>query len=277
MGILHYLDGKWVETKDLKISALDITVLRGFGVFDYLRTYNKKPFLLKEHINRLFNSANMLDISIPLNKKDLTDSILLGIKKNKKIFSDFSVRILITGGIGEDSTTPGKPSIVIIFTQALDYPKLYFEKGIKIITYKAKRTFPFAKTLNYSAGILALQKARAQKALEAIYIDDKYAYEGITSNFFGVVGGKLVTTKSDILIGVTRNMVLKIAKEKKIKVVERSIHLKEIPQFQEAFLTASNKEIMPVVRIDNKKVGNGKVGQITKELLAAYRNIVNSL
>lgn len=277
MNLLHYLDGKWVETKDLKISVLDLSVLRGYGVFDFLRTYNSRPLLLKEHIDRLFNSAKALELAIPHSKEEVGKIITQGIDKNKKVFKDFNIRIVVTGGVGVESTIPGKPSFIVIFSEAIDYPKDYFEKGVKLVTYNAKRIFPEAKTINYLIGILALQKAKQENAVEALYIDNTNIYECITSNFFAVIDNKLITPKKDILIGVTRGLVLQIAKEKKIKVVERPIRLKELPIFQEAFITASNKEVMPVVKIDNKQVGNGKVGPITNQLLVSYREIIRSL
>lgn len=276
MKNMHYLDGKWVETKDLKISALDLSVMRGFGIFDFLRTYNHKPFLAKEHIDRMFNSAKNLGLTIDKSRKELEDIVSLGIKKNKKTFRDFNIRLIVTGGIGIDSVTPGRPSLIIIFGEAVDYPKEYFEKGIKVITYNAKRAFPSAKTINYLYGVLALQEAKNKHAVEALYVDNKKnIYEAITSNFFAIIDNKLVTPKEEILIGITRGAVIKLAKERKIKIVERAINLREIPKFQEAFITASNKEIMPVTFIDEKKVGNGKVGSITKELLNAYRILLD--
>lgn len=273
MDFFHYLNGRWVDSQNLKISAFDLSLLRGFGVFDFLRTYNRKPFLLKDHLDRLFNSAKILGIKIPKIKKEIEKIVFEGIKKNPK--AELNIRLLVTGGIGPDSVTPGQPSLIVIFTEAVDYPKEYYQKGVKVITYPAERIFPKAKSLNYLAGIVALQKAKKQKAVEAIYIDKNgRILEGTTSNFFAVINNQLVTPKEEILFGITRKVVINLAKKLKIPVKEEDLYLSQIKNFSEAFLTASNKEIMPVVRVDNKMIGNGRVGEITKRLMKEFWKLI---
>lgn len=199
MKNFHYLDGRWVDSKNLKISVFDLSVLRGFGVFDFLRTYNSRPFRLKEHIDRLFNSAKILGINIGKTKKEIEKLVLTGIKKNRK--GELNIRIVVTGGVGPDSLTQGKPSIIIAFTPAIDYPAEYYQKGVKIVSFKTKRVLPAAKSLNYQMGILALQKSKKQKAVEAIYIDEKgKIYEGTTSNFFAVINDKFRTYALEPLV-----------------------------------------------------------------------------
>lgn len=272
MRNLHYLDGRWVESKNLKISVFDLSVLRGFGVFDFLRTYQQKPFCLKEHLDRLFKSAKIFGIKIPKTKKEMEKIILTGIKKNRK--GELNIRILITGGIGPDSLTPGKPSVIVIFTPAVAYPLEYYQRGVKVVTFKTKRRLPEGKSLNYLMAILSLKKAKKQKAVEAIYIDKAgKIYEGTTSNFFAVIDGRLITPKKDILEGITRKVVINLAKKLKILVTEGNLFLNEIKKFSEAFLTSSSKEIMPVVRIDNVLIGDGKVGPITKKLMEEFWKI----
>ena len=161
-----------------------------------------------------------------------------------------------------------------MFTKATPYPSSYYQNGIKVTTFEATRYLAHAKTLNYLAAITALQKAKKKKAVEAIYIDRlKNIYEGTTSNFFAVINDKLITPKEGVLIGITRRAALKIANKLGIIVLIRNLNLKEVANFQEAFITASNKEIMPVARIDDKIVGNGKVGQVTKKLMEEFRNL----
>lgn len=267
--IMHYLNGDWVEEKDLKISAFDLSVIRGFGVFDFLRTYNRKPFLLEPHIDRFFNSAKELGIVLPKSKEEIAAIVAEGIAKNS--LSDFNIRMVATGGVGPDGVTPGTPSLIVMFTEAHDYPAHFYEKGVKVITYPHLRTFPTAKTLNYLAAIVALQMARNNDAIEAVYTDNALRIlEGTTSNFFAVLNGRLVTPKNDILIGITRGVVLELAHELGVTVEEREISTSEIPTFQEAFITASNKEVMPVVMIDEVTIGDGVVGQITQSIRKRY-------
>lgn len=270
MDFFHYLNGRWVDSQNLKISAFDLSVLRGFGVFDFLRTYHRKPFLLKDHLDRLFNSAKILGIKIPKTKKEIEKIVFEGIKKNPK--EELNIRLLVTGGIGLDSVTPGQPSLIVIFTEVVEYPKEYYQKGVKVITYPAERIFPTVKSLNYLSGIVALQKAKKEKAVEAIYIDKNgRILEGTTSNFFAVINDQLITPKEEILFGITRKVVIDLAKKLKIPVKEENLYLSQIKNFSEAFITASNKEIMPVVRIDeNITIGSGQVGKITKKLMEEF-------
>lgn len=277
MKLVNFLDGKWLRNEDLKISAFDISVLRGFGIFDFLRTYRHEPFMLTEHVDRLFKSAKHLGMVVPYNKEEIKNIILEGIRRNKKEAADFAIRIVVTGGVGIDSVTPGKHSLLVIFSPLQDYPKSYYEKGVKIITYPEKRVIAEAKSLNYLIGVVALGKAKKEKAVEAVYRDEKgKLYEGTTSNFFVVMNKTIVTPKNEILMGVTRQVLLKLAKKQGIKLVEKDIYYKDISKCKEAFITASNKEVMPVVKIDAKKVGNGKVGPITKKLIEDFRTLTDS-
>jgi branched-chain amino acid aminotransferase len=271
----HYLNNFWVKKEALKISAFDLVVTRGFGVFDFLRTYNKKPFFLEEHLDRFFNSLSILEMKSSKTKKEIEKIIEEGIKKNN--FEETDIKIIQTGGESDDGITPkGKYNFIVMFTPATLYPKQYFEKGIALITYPFSRLFPEAKSLNYLAGVLAIKNAKKRKAVEALYVDKKKIYECVISNFFAVVGEKLITPKQNILIGITRQVVINLAKKLGFKVEERDLFLKEIPKFSEAFITASNKEIMPVVRIDNQRISNGKVGKITKILMKEFRELTKN-
>lgn len=275
MGIVHFIDGKWVREEYLKISAFDLSVLRGFGIFDFLRTYNYKPFRLQEHLTRLFNSAKITGIIIPATKSEIEKIIYTGIEKNKKVFNDFNIRLLVTGGVGVDSVTPGNSSLVIIYGKAVNYPQEYYTRGVCVITYPTVRTVPEAKTLNYLMGIMALQKAKKAGAIEAIYVDEEgKIYEGVTSNTFFIKDNTLYTSQVGVLAGITREVVINLAKKIGMKVVLGDVFLKDLSHFEEAFISASNKEIMPVVKFDTKKIGNGNVGLQTQLLIKHYRSLL---
>jgi branched-chain amino acid aminotransferase len=273
--MFHYLNHRWVKKEALKISAFDLAVTRGFGAFDFLRTYNKKPFFLEAHLDRFFNSLSILEIKPLKTKREIEKIIKEGIQRNN--FEETNIKIIQTGGESDDGITPkGKYSFIVMFTPATLYPKQYFEKGIALITYPFSRLFPEAKSLNYLAGVLAIKKAKKQKAVEALYVDKEKIYECVTSNFFAVLGEKIVTPKKNILLGITRKVVIDLAKKLGFQVEERDLFLKEIPKFSEAFITASNKEIMPVVKIDEKKIGTGGVGKITKALMKEFKNLTKN-
>jgi branched-chain amino acid aminotransferase len=274
MKNVHYRDGGWYEKKDLVVSVFDLSVLRGYGIFDFLRTYNQKPFKLKEYLTRLYNSARILDLPMRWRQEEIEEIVMEGIRKNSSVFEEFNIRIVVTGGVGADSTTPGAPSLIAIFQKAVDYPVEYYEKGTKVITHQYMRNLPDAKTLNYLIGIRVLQEAKRKSAIEVIYVfNDGKIYEGTTSNIFFVKEGRLYTPKSDILVGVTRTVLLDLAKALGIEVIIGDVYNDDLPSFEEAFLTASNKEVMPVVQIDDRKVGDGTVGPITKKLIVEYRKL----
>lgn len=273
---LHYLNGKWVRAGNLHISVFDLSVIRGYGVFDFLRTYKNKPYLLEDHIDRFYHSAKLLEMKTPVVKADVKKIIFEGIKKNN--FRETNIRMIFTGGVGPDSVTPGASQFIAMFTPAFRYPSSYYLEGICVITYPTHRLLAEAKSLNYLVGMIALQKARKQKAVEAIYCDKKgNLYEGITSNLFVYSQGVLMTPKEDVLIGITRKVIIRIAGKLKIQVKESLPNINNLSQYQEMFITASNKEIMPVVQIDGKKVGDGKVGRITKLLMKEYKILTKQL
>lgn len=160
----------------------------------------------------------------------------------------------------------------MMISRAFKYPKVCYEKGVKIVTMRATHVFPDAKTLNYQTAVVTMTRAKKQGAEEALYIDSKgKIYEATRCNFFAVIAGKLVTTKAGVLMGVTRKVVIEIAKKLMIPVVEGDLYENEIPKFKEAFITASNKEVMPVVRIDEKRIRNGKVGKINRMIMDKYK------
>lgn len=267
---LHFLNETWVTEDKLTISVFDLSVIRGFGVFDFLRTYNSKPFKLPEHIDRLFHSAKQLGITIPQTKKEIGKIVFEGIEKNK--FPETNVRIVVTGGVTPDGITPGKSSFIVMFTKAINYPVDWYKKGVKIITYPHVRAFPEAKSLNYLTAVVALQEAKKRGAIEALFIDQNgKLYEGTTTNFFAIIDDKLVTPKGSILPGITKQIVIQIAKKLKIPLVERNVFMNEIQDFDEAFITASNKEVMSVVKINENVIVNGRVGKTTNAIMHEFR------
>ncbi len=268
--LVFYVNGKFVPEKDAKISVLDLGLVRGYGVFDFLRTYQGKPFALKEHLQRLINSANIIGLKIPWKISELEKIVLETLKKNK--LKEANIKIVATGGVSPDQITPSKnPTLcVLIYPPAL-YPSASYTKGVKVVTVPWERSFSGSKSTNYIPAILALKKANKKKAVEALYLTPvKEVLEGTTTNFFVIKNNILVTPKNGVLMGITREIVLKLAK-KVVKIKEGPIKYSELSKVDEAFITASNKEIMPVVEIDNIKIGNGKVGNNTQKIIKLFR------
>lgn len=264
--MIHYLNGKWLKGDELKISIFDIAVLRGFGIFDFLRTYGINPFRLDDHIDRFYNSAKLMGMKPVLSKKEISAIVHEGIKKNT--FKNTQIKFVQTGGVSSDGFKPnGKPSFFILFYDAKPYPAEMYTKGIKLLTSFIMRQVPEAKTINYMASIAEVQKANKVGAADILHTDGEgNIYEATRSNFYAIKNGQLITAQKGVLLGITRIVILEIAKKLKIKVDLRSLNKSELKQIDEAFITNSSQEIAPVVRIDKQIIGNGKVGEITQRI-----------
>ena len=263
-----YLNGKILSESEAKISLKDIAILRGYGVFEFLRTYNSKPFLLKEHFTRLRKSAKNLNLQLPISQKELFKQIKKLLLKNK--FKESAIKLVLTGGQIIDSRgmeyDKNSPTFFILVDKLQELPKSFYQKGVKLITYEHLREIPGAKTINYITVIKLQNLCKRKKAFDILYTQNGFLLETTTSNFFIFKKDKLLTPKKNILIGLTRNFVIKLAKNK-FKVEERDIDLKELERAEETFIASTTKEILPVVKIDNKIIGNGRVGKKTKYLM----------
>lgn len=268
------LGTKIVPLKQARLALNDLGVLRGYGVFDFLRTFNGKPFLFDEHFARFERSAKLIGLSVPVSKATVSRIIRQLMKKNH--VKDASLRLVVTGGPTPDGMTRTKPVFYILCEDLYTLPDSVFTKGAKLITQEYMRPFPSGKTTHYLMAMTLQEKKRKGGALEILYVSGGQVYEASTSNIFIVSKGVLITPKSSVLPGITRMLAIRLAREQKIKVVERPVSVKELFTVDEVFLTATNKDIAPIVSIDGKKVGGGVVGPITKKLLAAYRAYTRS-
>ncbi|MBS0603403.1 MAG: aminotransferase class IV [Verrucomicrobia bacterium] len=268
---MYYVNGHYVKEEDAKISILDLAILRGFGVFDFLRTYKGRPFHLWDHLLRLQYSAEHIGLALPHSLEEI-EQIAHTVQKLNNL-SEASIKILVTGGVSADQFTPHPQNNLIVFAYPLNsYPAHYYSEGIKVITTRLNRSLPTSKTTQYTPAIVAMQRGRAQNAQEALYINAKdEILEATTSNFFAFKNGTLYTCCSEeVLIGITREVVRKLAAPY-YPIETRALQYSEIAEIDEAFITASNKEVMPVIQIDSTKVGNGKVGEKTKHLMDLFR------
>jgi branched-chain amino acid aminotransferase len=265
----YYVDGKFVTQDQAVIPVDDLAVLRGCGVFDLIRTYRGKPYFLKEHIERLENSANEIGLAIPWDTKAIKDIVIETLSRNKNI-DKANIRIIITGGSSSDFLKPqGNPRLLVLITEINKLPDSWYEKGVKVITHPLERDVPGAKVISYIQASIALKKAEKVNAIEAIYINRKNeALEGTTSNLFAFFKSCLVTPSDGILKGITRKVILSLAKEN-FKIEQRAIKLKELLTADEIFITGTNKCIVPVTHINNTSVSHGRPGTNTKIIMEA--------
>ncbi len=268
-----YIDGRWVHPNEATISINDITVSRGYGAFESLRTYNRKPFHLDEHLNRLYRSASLIDLDIPYSRGEVEQVIYDVIEYNS--YKHAMIRIFVTGGVSEDGILPsGKPTLAVLITPLPERDMERFARGQKVITSSLQRVSPEAKTTNYVAAVRSLKEAAKRDAVDALFVNEQgHVLEGTRSNFFVFRGDTLVTPREGVLIGVTRNTVLELA-HGRFPIEERPILLTELPLVDEAFITSSSREITPIVQIDNLVIGNGKPGPRTYELEQRFIEMV---
>jgi branched-chain amino acid aminotransferase len=275
--MIFYINGKFLDEKEAKISVYDLGLLRGYAVFDFLRTYNQKPFYLNDHLKRLLNSAKLIGLKHGYNLKLLRKIVTQTLKKNIQKGLEYNIRIILTGGESKDFISPSKPNLIVMITPLKKLDEKLYQKGGKLITKISERILPQAKTIIYSEAVKFIQEAKKKGAIEVLLLDkNKKILECTTSNFFAVIDGKIITPSTEkILSGITRKIVINLAKRLKIPVIERDIYFNEIKKFDEAFITASNKEILPIIQIDNFKIST-QPGPITKTLMSQFKELTKN-
>lgn len=262
-----YFNGELVDFDEVNIHPYDLGFLRGYGVFDVMITVNGKLFLFDEHWERFENSAGKLNLKIPVSKEEFRDILEKMVELDEE--DDCVIRSILTGGVSENAFFLGDNPTFLVVTEnmkKMSPPKEAYE-GSKVITIDFKRSIPTAKISNYVEPIRNQDKKIQAGAIEIIYTQNEMALEASTSNFFIVKDGKVITTKDEILLGTTRNLVVKLAKDDGFEVEERDITVEEMLGADEMFLTAANKNIVPIIQIDDDVVGNGKVGEATRKLM----------
>jgi branched-chain amino acid aminotransferase group I len=280
MSDIVYLNGSLIPRSQARISALDYGFLYGFGLFETMRAYEGRVFRLDRHLNRLARSAEVL--GLPLPATDLRSAVMATIQANQ--LGDARVRIAVSigeGGIVPDPSTCDQPTVLILAGHYQPYPEQVYEKGFKAIVSSIHRNSqsPLSrlKSANYLESMLARQEARAAGVDEALCLNEKgLLAEASMSNVFLVTNGTLRTPGpgSGILPGITREAILELAPSLAISTLEDDVRQDELFQAQEAFLTNSLIEVMPLTEIDGKPVGSGRPGPLTRRLAAAYKRLV---
>lgn len=274
-----YVNGKIIFLKDAKVSILDRGLFYGDGVFESLRTYRGRPFQLEGHLKRLIKGAKTLRIRLPLTAKQIKLAVLRTLASNK--FKESYIKIIITRGEAkghglDPAKITGKTTVIILVEEQKPYPKKMFSQGWKaIISTIIRPDVPTSliKSLNYANNILAKIQAKKNGANEAFMLDERnYLVEGTASNIFVVKHGTIYTPPKEaaILLGLTRNLVIKLAKQSAFRIVEKALTPKELYTADECFITMSGPGIVPITKVWNKKIGSGKCGSTTASLINLY-------
>ncbi len=273
-----YINGKFMEKLEAKISVFDHGFLYGDGAFEGIRSYNRLVFKAYEHINRLYETAHTLMIDIKLTKQQMIRAIIDTLKANH--LTDAYIRVIVTRGEGDLGLDPrkckGLPNVIVITDKIILYPEELYKKGMAIITVPTVRNLPEAlnpqlKSMNYLNNILAKIEANNSGFNEAIMLDAQgYVAECTGDNIFIVKRNILSTPSQGRLRGITRDAVLKLAQEQKIKTQECFITRHEVYVADECFLTGTAAEIIPVVKVDGRQIGDGRPGPTTLKLMKLF-------
>ena len=286
MAEIIYLNGQLVPHSKAKLSPFDHGFLYGYGLFETMRAYNGHIFRLDRHLARLRRSAQSLGLAHNViaseAKQSLETACMETLEANK--LKDARLRLTISAGEGDMTPDPGtcsSPTVLVTAQNLVPLPREKYESGFKAALSSLRRNsqspLSRVKSTCYMENILARMEARAAGCDEAILLNERgYLAEGSTANIFLVSKGELVTPslESGVLPGITREAVLEIAQASNIKTAERQVELKELTEAEESFTTNSILELMPLTCFDGKPIGSGKAGQLTKKLMAAYKELV---
>jgi branched-chain amino acid aminotransferase len=274
------INGVITACEEARIPVLDHGLLFGDSVYETLRTYNGKPFLFSRHFARLQHSAAAIELQLPWPKSKMQEEI------QRTLFAgECRVRLMITRGVGEleaDFETCKDSAVIIIAVPLVALPERIYQQGVDVVISSVRRSAWLAdiKTGSLIRQVLARREAKLKHAFEAILLTaDEKLSDGITSNIYLVRDGKIFTPAHDagIVEGITRGVVLGLAREMGLPVIESLFDAAAIAGADEMFLTSTTREVVPIARVDGKPVGDGKPGPVTLKLLGAYRNAIERL
>ena len=273
---IFYIHGDYVDAARAVIPVDDLAVLRGFGVFDFLRTYGGRPFRLGAHLRRLRRSAELLGLHCPWGIEALREIVMETLARND--YAEANIRIVVTGGDSPDWFMPrGDSRLLVMVRPVQNMAAAGYTHGAEVVTVGIRRYLPDAKSLNYIPGIMARRQALKLNPLsvESIYRVDGKVMEGTTTNTFMFRDGRWVTPGDGLLRGITRAEVIKLIESQGLLEV-RDIALEEYQAAEEVIITSSNKEVVPIVKVDDAVIGDGVPGENTKKLMQAWREMTAS-
>lgn len=274
--MIVFVNGRFVDRKDAKVSVFDHGFLYADGVYETLRTYGGKIWQMDEHLKRLLRSAELIGLDIPWSLKQMGSWIVQTVKKNG--FGESRIRMTVTRGEnGFDFGKAKKPTICIQVQKLQSQPVRVYSQGVRAVSFCVERTLPEAKTLNFLSMVMAQRFMLKQKAYEAILVNHQGCVtEGTVTNVFMVRNGVLITPRKGVLAGTTRDVILKIARKMKVKIELRDIKLAEMYRADEIFISNAPRGIVPVVQLDGRKIGTVGSGKVTRGLMAAFGEFIQA-
>lgn len=285
MAMKVFIDGSFHDEQDAKVSVFDHGLLYGDGVFEGIRAYNGRIFKLREHIDRLFYSAKAILLDLPMTHAELMKATVETCRAND--LRDCYIRLVVTRGVGTLGLNPNRckrGSVIIIAGKIQVYPPEMYENGMAIVTVPTVRNLhsalnPAIKSLNYLNNILAKIEANNAGVEEAIMLNSEgFVAECTADNIFLVKGEQLLTPplSAGALYGITRGTVMDLARTAGLTVSEPNLTRYDVFNADECFLTGTGAEVIPVIKVDGRIIGTGQPGPVAKNLIAKYREVVNS-
>jgi branched-chain amino acid aminotransferase len=273
MALYGYFNGSILPVEQISFGITDLGLLRGFGLFDYFRTYNGRPFQWDWYWERFANSAAKMHLPLPIQKDDAYRVVMELIDKSS--LPDVAIRFVMTGGYSPDSISVVNPNLVMITEEIHPTPHSQFEDGIKVILDDYVREMAEVKSTDYKRVILLAQAIRSARASDVLYHKNGEISELSRSNFFIFKGDRLITPNRHILHGITRRTVMNLA-HNDFKVEERPVLLSDLYDADEAFTTSSTKKVLPIVQIGELTIADGKPGKRALFLLEEFNELVSN-
>lgn len=265
-----YLNGAIVSADEAAISPLDIGLLRGYAVFDLLRTVDGEPFLLAEHLERFRNSAEYLHLAVPASDDEIASAICELLRLNRH--AEATVRLVLTGGVSPDgmSFDPETPTFFILTHDLHEPPAALYETGGKLLTHAHRREAPEAKTTNYVTMLRNRSRIVEEGALDLLYHDGARVFEAASASVYFVRDGRIHAPADDVLLGTVGSHVLELASER-YGVVRSEVSVDNALSADEVFLTSTTRGVVPIVRLDDEVIGDGTPGPVTRALIGMWR------
>jgi len=272
MGKLFvWVNDAFIPADEAQVNISDLSIQRGYGIFDFFKTIDGQPVFLEDHLDRFFRSAVLMRLDIKMSRDEVKSRVSQLIEKNN--LSDSGIKIILTGGFSPDGFNIAAPNLIIT-QQSFQIPRTMHEHGVNVITHEYQRQFANAKTLDYLQAIWLQPVLKEKKADDVLYHSSGLLRECPRANFFIVTkDDQVLTPESDMLKGVSRKQVLEISAGM-YHTEARDVTLDELRNAKEAFITSTTKNILPVVQVDGKILGDGKPGTVTRALAEKYNGMI---
>jgi branched-chain amino acid aminotransferase len=263
-----FINNQFVKAEEAVLPVGDLSIQRGYGVFDFFRTEEHVPLFIDHHLDRLRLSASVLRLQLPYNNDELKNIVRELISKNDLPIS--GIRITVTGGNAIDTYTPTTPNIIITQSPLTMDAVFDASKGLQLITEEYVRELPTVKSINYLMGVYLQQKVKDAGAGDVLYVKNGIISELVRSNVFVVTAdNKLITANEHVLYGITRKHILQLAAEV-MEVKEQSVSLNDVLNAKEVFVSSTTKRLLPVFSVNGNNIGNGNAGTVTADLYQRF-------